>query len=250
MLTKRIIPCLDVKEGIVVKGFGFKNLREIGDPLFFAKKYYQEGADEIILLDISASAEYRKTTIELVKKIASEIFIPFCIGGGIKSIDDINALLKIGADKISICTAAVLNPDIIFKSAKKFGSQCIVLSLDAKKKGNSWEVYIYGGTKPTGLDAIEFARKCALLGCGEILVNSLDKDGTGSGYDLDLLRKLSESVNVPIIASSGAGNMEQIYCAFSKGCADAALVASIFHDNKYSIKEVKEFLKKKGLCVR
>ena len=250
MLTKRIIPCLDVKNGRVVKGTKFKSLVDIGDPVELAIKYYNEGADELCFLDITASIEKRKTMIEMVKKVADNIFIPFTVGGGIKTIEDIRLLLKNGADKVTFCTEAITNPDIIKEASDKFGSQCIVISVDVKRNGKGWEPYIYGGKKETGLDALEFAKKCEKLGAGEILLNSLDTDGMKQGYDLEITKQISESLNIPVIASSGAGTLEQIYEAFTKGKADAALAASIFHYNTYSIKQVKDYLKNKGVDVR
>ncbi len=250
MLTKRIIPCLDVKDGKVVKGTNFNNLRDVGDPVELAVKYYNEGADELCFLDIIASIEKRKTMVELVRRVANKLFIPFTVGGGIKTIEDIRLLLQNGADKVALCTEAVNNPNIIKEASKKFGSQCIVVSIDVKKNSDCWEVYIYGGKKPTGLDALEFAKNCEQLGAGEILLNSLDKDGTKAGYDLEITRRISESVNIPVIASSGAGSPEQIYMALTTGKADAALAASIFHYGKYTVKEVKDYLRIKGLCIR
>ena len=250
MLTKRIIPCLDVKNGKVVKGTNFKNLKEVGDPVDLAIKYYNEGADELCFLDITASIENRKTMLDIVKKVANNIFIPFTVGGGIKTIEDIQLLLKNGADKVTFCTEAVKNPEIIKQAAEKFGSQCIVVSLDVKKNNEYWELYIYGGKESTGIEALAFAKQCEKLGAGEILLNSLDKDGMKRGYDLEITRLISESVNIPVIASSGAGSLEQIYQAFAKGEADAALAASIFHYDKYSIKDVKNYLKNKGVDVR
>ena len=250
MLTKRIIVCLDVKNEKVVKGTNFKNLKEIGDPVELAIKYYNQGADELCFLDISASIENRKTMAEIVKKVANNIFIPFTVGGGIKTIDDIKLLLKNGADKVTYCTEAVKNPQIIKKASNKFGSQCIVISLDVKKNKNYWELYIYGGKKATGIDALQFAKQCEKLGAGEILLNSLDTDGMKKGYDLEITKLISESVNIPVVASSGAGNLEQIKNAFTKGKADAALAASIFHYNKYSITDVKKYLNENGVDVR
>jgi cyclase len=250
MLTKRIIPCLDVKNGKVVKGINFKNLNIVGYPVELAIKYYNEGADELCFLDITASSEKRKTMVELVRKISKNIFIPFTVGGGIRTIEDIEALLKNGADKVTLCTEAVKKPGIIKEASQRFGSQCIVISLDVKKNNGFYEIYIYGGKKRTGLDAFAFAKKCYKLGAGELLVNSLDRDGTNGGYDLELIRTISESVKIPIIASSGAGNLNQIYDTFTKGKADAALAASIFHYDKYSIADVKKYLKKRGINIR
>jgi imidazole glycerol-phosphate synthase subunit HisF len=243
MLTKRIIPCLDVKNGRVVKGTNFKNLKDIGDPVELAIKYYNQGADELCFLDISASIENRKTQLKIIKNIAKNIFIPFTVGGGIKTIDDIKLLLQSGADKVTFCTEAILNSNIISEASEVFGSQAIVISIDVKKNNNFWECYIYGGKKSTGINAVNFAKKCAKLGAGEILLNSLDTDGTNQGYDLEITKLVSESVNIPVVASSGAGTLNQIKEGFTKGKADAILAASLFHYNKFSIKEVKEYLK-------
>ena len=250
MLTKRVIPCLDVKNGQVVKGKGFVNLKYAGNPVKLARKYYEEGADELVFLDITASYEKRKTMLDLVEKVAKQIFIPFTVGGGISTIEDIRNLLKAGADKISINTAAINNPGLLKEAAEKFGSQCIVVAIDAKKIKNKWGVFVKGGRQSTGLDAIEWAKKVESFGAGEILLTSMNKDGTKEGYDLELTRKISESVNIPIIASGGAGSLESIAKVFSEGKADAALAASIFHYKKYSIKQVKRYLQKKGIEVR
>ena len=258
MLAKRIIPCLDVKDGRVVKGINFINLKDAGDPVETASAYSKEGADEVVFLDIAASFEKRGTILEVVTKTAEKVFIPLTVGGGIRNLADIRLLLKSGADKISINTAAVENPNLIKKSAEEFGSQCIVVAIDAKKsqkpKANgqwlTWEVYTYGGRKPTGLDAVMWARKAEELGAGEILLTSMDKDGTKDGYDLELTRAISEAVNIPVIASGGAGNLKHLYEALTIGKADAVLAASIFHYGEYSIKEAKEYLKKKGILVR
>ena len=250
MLTKRIIPCLDVKNGQVVKGTSFVNLKYAGNPIKLARKYYEEGADELVFLDITASYEKRKTMIDLVEKVAKQIFIPFTVGGGISTIEDIKNLLKAGADKISINTAAVNNPDLITEAAEKFGSQCIVVAIDAKKIKNKWKIFVKGGRQATGLDSIKWTKKVENLGAGEILLTSMDKDGTKDGYDLELTRKISENVNIPVIASGGAGSLESIAKVFNEGKADAALAASIFHYKKYSIKQVKRYLQKQGIGVR
>ena len=251
MVAIRIIPCLDVKDGKVVKGVHFKNLKEAGDPVKHASFYSNEGADELVFLDISATIEGRNTMIEVVKKVAEVVFIPLTVGGGIRNIQDIENLLKSGADKISINTAAVLNPELIKNSAKKFGSQCIVVAIDAKLKAKEeWEVYIEGGTKPTGISAVEWAKKVENMGAGEILLTSIDKDGTQSGYDIELTRKISESVKIPVIASGGAGNLQHLYDVVKKGKASAVLLASLLHFRKYSISQIKEFLNKKGIEVR
>ena len=250
MLAKRIIPCLDVMNGKVVKGKSFVSLKYAGNPIKLAKKYNDEGADELVFLDITASYEKRRIMIEIVKKVANQIFIPFTVGGGISNIKDIRDLLNAGADKVSINTAAVENPQLIKEASEKFGSQCIVVAIDAKKKGNSWEVYIKGGREATGLDALKWAKKVEKFGAGEILLTSIDKDGTKEGYDLELTRLISETVNIPVIASGGAGNLASISDVFRKGKADAALAASIFHYGEYTIKQVKEYLSKNNIEVR
>jgi len=249
-LAKRIIPCLDINKGNVVKGTKFGNLVYAGNPLELAKKYYCQGADELVFLDINASFENRKTTISLVEKIGKEIFVPFTVGGGIRTVEDIRKILNAGADKASINTAAIKNPGLIKKAAKQFGSQCIVIAIDAKQKGSNWEVYIGGGRKPTGVDVLQWAKQVEKLGAGEILLTSIDRDGTKEGYDLELTRKISESVNIPVIASGGANNLKSILEVFRKGKADAALAASIFHYGQFSIKDVKKYLAKNGIEVR
>ena len=256
MLAKRVIPCLDIKDSRVVKGVKFLQLKDAGDPVEVAKAYDAEGADELVFLDITASYENRKTLIGLVKEIAVNIFTPFTVGGGIRDIDDIRGLLNAGADKISINTAAVVGPDLICSSARKFGSQCIVVAIDAKKsalsagKGPKWEVYIHGGRTPTGLDVLAWAKEAARLGAGEILLTSMDYDGTKDGYDIELTRAVSRAVNIPVIASGGAGSLEHFYDVFARTKATAALAASIFHYQEYSIKQVKEYLLGKGIPVR
>lgn len=250
MLAKRIIPCLDVDRGRVVKGVRFLNLIDAGDPVEVAKVYEEQGADELVFLDITASAEGRKITLEVVKRVAEEVFMPFTVGGGISSLEDMRRLLSAGADKVSINTSAVKNPELIYEGAKRFGSQCIVVAIDAKRKGDSWEVYIHGGRTPTGLDAIEWAKKAENLGAGEILLTSMDKDGTKSGYDLDLTRAIAEAVRIPVIASGGAGNMEHFYEAFTLGKADACLAASLFHFREIEIPSLKAYLYSKGIPVR
>jgi imidazole glycerol-phosphate synthase subunit HisF len=255
MLTKRIIPCLDIKDGRVVKGVNFINLRDAGDAVENAKFYDTEGADELIFLDITASCEARATTIELVRKVADSIFLPFTVGGGIRTIDDIRALLKAGCDKVSINTAAVKEPAFIKKASSRFGNQCIVVAIDAKCKTKTrtrqaWEVYVNGGRTPTGLDVVEWAGKMQSLGAGEILLTSMDYDGTKEGYDVELTRRVSESVSVPVIASGGAGEIAHLYEALTAGRADAVLAASIFHFREYSIRKAKEYLRKKGISVR
>ena len=250
MLTKRIIPCLDVDDGRVVKGVNFVDIKDAGDPVELAEIYDQQGADELVFLDITASSDKRETMVELVRKTAEKVFIPFTIGGGIRTTEDIRKLLNAGADKVSINSAAVKNPDLIAEGAKKFGSQCIVIAIDAKKAGDSWEVYIHGGRKNTGIDAVEWAQKIEELGAGEILLTSMDADGTKDGYDIELTATISEQVNIPVIASGGAGDVEDIKEVYTEGKADAALAASIFHFNEYTIAEVKKYLDQKGVNVR
>jgi cyclase len=251
MLAKRIIPCLDVKDGRVVKGINFLNLKDAGDPVESASVYSKQGADEIVFLDITASIEIRRTVLETVRRCAEQVFIPLTVGGGIRGIEDIRLLLKSGADKVSINTAAVENQFLIKESSEEFGSQCIVVAIDAKRSQNSkWQVYAYGGTKPTGIDVLEWARKAQDLGAGEILLTSMDKDGTRAGYDLELNKAVSKAVNIPLIASGGAGNLEHLYQALTKGQADAVLAASVFHYGEYTIRETKQYLKNKGLPVR
>ena len=252
MLTKRIIPCLDVKEGRVVKGTNFVGLRDAGDSVELAKRYDEERADELVFLDISASHEGRATMIEVAKNCAAQVFIPFTVGGGIRNIANMRALLKAGADKISVNTAAVENPNIISEGAKKFGSQCIVLAVDAKRRDDNsgWEVYTHGGRRATGIDAIDWVKKAVGLGAGEILLTSMDADGTKDGYDIELTRAVSEAVHVPVIASGGAGTLEHFFKVLTEGKADAVLAASVFHYGKYSIRKVKEFLRIRGIEVR
>ncbi len=250
MLAKRIIPCLDVKEGRVVKGVNFVNLIDAGDPVENAKVYDEQEADELVFLDITASYEKRNIMIDVVKRTAEEVFMPLTVGGGVRNLDDIRNLLNAGADKVSINTAAVKNPEIIREGAKLFGSQCIVVAIDAKRKGNSWEVYIHGGRTPTGIDAVEWARRVVDLGAGEILLTSMDKDGTKSGYDIELTRTISEAVPIPVIASGGAGKKEHFYEGFVEGKADAVLAASVFHFREISIPELKQYLRKRGVWVR
>ncbi len=250
MLTKRIIPCLDVDKGRVVKGMQFVNLKDAGDPVELADFYNQEGADELVFLDITASAEKRKTMVEIARRTAERVFIPFTVGGGIKNIEEIKEILRAGADKVSINTAAVKNPQLVTESAKKFGSQCIVVAIDAKRAGSSWEVYIHGGRTPTGLDAVEWAKKVEKLGAGEILLTSMDRDGSQIGYDLELTKAIASAVNIPVIASGGAGNLTHFYEVLTKAGADAALAASLFHYGTLRINKVKEYLRQKGVPVR
>ena len=234
----------------MVKGVHFVNIKDAGDPVEVARQYSKEGADEVVFLDITASVEKRRAILDIVKKTAEEVFIPLTVGGGIRGIEDVRNLLKNGADKVSINTAAVENPALVKKASEEFGSQCIVVAIDAKRKGSGWEVYTYGGRKPTGLDAIKWAKKAESLGAGEILLTSMDRDGTKKGYDLELTRAISEAVNIPVIASGGAGKPEHLYDALTKGKADAVLAASIFHYKEYPVKKVKQYLKKKGIEVR
>ena len=256
MLTKRIIPCLDIKEGRVVKGVKFLGLKDAGDPVEVARAYDAQKADELVFLDITASFEKRKTIVKLVEEIAKNIFMPFTVGGGISDITDIRDLLNAGADKVSINTAAVKFPQLIEDAARRFGSQCIVAAIDAKEaqgsklKAQRWDVYINGGRTPTELDALEWVKQAADLGAGEILLTSMDYDGTKDGYDLELTKAVTEAVNIPVIASGGAGALEHFYEVFSKSGADAALAASIFHYQEYSVGQVKEYLKEKGVSVR
>jgi cyclase len=250
MLAKRIIPCLDVDKGRVVKGVKFQNLRDAGDPVEVAKSYEEQSADELVFLDITASAEERKIMIEVVQRVAETIFIPFTVGGGVSSLEDIRRLLSAGADKVSINTAAVKNPQLIYESAKRFGSQCIVVAIDAKRSERGWEVYIHGGRTPTGLDAVEWAKRVESLGAGEILLTSMDADGTKKGYDIELCRAVASAVSIPVIASGGAGTMEHFYEVFTKTNVDAALAASLFHFKEVSIPELKAYLKNKGIHVR
>jgi len=250
MLTKRIIPCLDIKDGRVVKGVNFLNLRDAGNPVENAKFYDKELAYELVFLDITASHEKRGTTIGLVKKVAETIFLPFTVGGGIRTLDDIRQLLKAGCDKVSINTAAVKDSSFVRTAAKRFGSQCIVVAIDAKLVKRRWEVYINGGRTPTGIDALKWAKKMESLGAGEILLTSMDYDGTKRGYDIELTRRVSELVGIPVIASGGAGNLMHLYEALTKGKADAVLAASIFHYREYSIRKAKEYLNNRRVKIR
>lgn len=250
MLAKRIIPCLDVYNGRVVKGINFMNLRDAGDPVELASFYDQEGADELVFLDISASHEGRKTMVEVVRRTAEQVFIPFAVGGGISTVDDIRSLLMAGADKVSVNSAAVKDPSIITEGARQFGSQCMVVAIDARKNGSSYQVYINGGRIATGKDALEWAQEAERRGAGEILLTSMDKDGTKDGYDLELTAMISDQVKIPVIASGGAGNLDHLYQALTAGGADAVLCASIFHYREYTIKEAKQYLREKGVSVR
>jgi len=281
MLSKRVIPCLDVKDGRVVKGINFVNLKDAGSPVEQARIYSDSGADELVFLDITASVEARPSILEVVRSTAEQVFIPFTVGGGIRNIEDIRVLLRAGADKISINTAAVENPDLVGQGSQAFGSQCIVVAVDAKRQRTenpvkplrghgasrgqkaedrgekeylssdlSWEVYTYGGRKPTGIDVIDWAKKAESLGAGEILLTSMDRDGTRAGYDLELTKAVSGAVNIPVIASGGAGSLDDLSKAFSEGKADAVLAASIFHYGEFSISETKKYLRNKGITVR
>ncbi len=254
MLTKRIIPCFDVAGGRVVKGVRFLDLRDAGDPVELARVYDAEGADELVFLDITASPDRRKTALEMVQRIADQVFIPFTVGGGIRRPEDVRLMLESGADKVAINTAAVENPDFVAEAAYRFGSQCIVVAIDAKRAGpGRWQVHTYGGSgggTPVELDAVAWAARCAELGAGELLVTGMDADGTQAGYDLELTRAIAEAVPVPVIASGGAGRLEHLYDAIVEGKADAALAASIFHFGTYRIREVKEYLAGRGLPVR
>lgn len=252
MLTKRIIPCLDVNMGRVVKGVNFVNLKDVGDPVDIAEAYNKEGADEIVFLDITATHEGRKTMIDVVKKTAEKVFIPLTVGGGIRDLEDFKNILRAGADKVSVNSAAIRNPELIKKAADRFGCQCVVVAIDARmrKDKSGWNVVINGGRIDTGLDALTWAKKAESLGAGEILLTSMDTDGTKAGYDITLTKAITEAVNIPVIASGGCGTLEHFYEAFAKSGADAALAASLFHYRELSIKQVKDYLKEKGIEVR
>jgi cyclase len=252
MLTKRIIPCLDVNEGRVVKGVNFVDLKDAGDPVEIAKAYNEEGADELVFLDITASSDQRRTVVEMVRKVADQVFIPFTVGGGIQTVEDMKQILREGADKVSINTAAVKHPDLVREGAEKFGNQCIVAAIDARRRqnGEGWTVWIKGGREDTGLDAVEWAKHVVDLGAGEILLTSMDADGTKAGYDLELTRAISDAVSVPVIASGGAGRVEDFYTALTEGGADAALAASLFHYKELTIEEVKTYLQERKVPVR
>ena len=250
MLKNRIIPCLDVKNGRVVKGINFVGLKDAGDPVEQAKIYSDGGADEICFLDITASNENRDTIFDVVRETSKKCFVPLTVGGGVRSVEDINKLLNCGADKVSINTAAVQNPDVVEQSSKKFGSQCIVVAIDAKKNNDRWEIYTHGGRNSTGIDAIEFASNMEKRGAGELLITSMDRDGTQIGYDIDLMSMISSRINIPIIASGGVGELEHLVDGIKLGKASAVLAASIFHYGKYSIKDAKEYLVSKGIPVR
>ncbi len=250
MYAKRIIPCLDVKNGRVVKGVSFVNLRDAGDPVECAAAYDKQGADELVLLDIMASHEGRSTMIDIVRRVASQVFIPFTVGGGIRTVEDFKELLRAGADKISVNSAAVKNPDLINEAAYKFGSQCVVCAIDAKRREGGWEVYLNGGRVPTGIDAVEWAKEAVSRGAGEILLTSMDCDGQKIGYDVELTRAVSEAVGVPVIASGGAGKAEHFLDVLTNGKADAVLAASLFHFNELPVPELKKYLRDNNISVR
>ena len=252
MLTKRIIPCLDIDAGRVVKGVNFVNIIDAGDPVEVAKGYSAQGADEIAFLDITATKERRGTLSEVVSKVAEQVFVPLTVGGGIRSIEDVSTMLLAGADKVSINSAAVAEPSLVTECSNKFGSQCIVVAIDAKKRvgREGWEIFTHGGIQPTGIDAIEWAKKMKILGAGELLITSMDRDGTKKGFDIQLTSSISEAVDIPVIASGGVGNLEHLQEGLIEGKADAVLAASIFHFGTYSIYEAKQFLKRKGVNVR
>ena len=252
MFTKRIIPCLDVKNGRVVKGVNFVDLKDAGDPVEIAKAYDKAGADEVVFLDITASSDQRGTVVDMVRKVAANVFIPFTVGGGIRTVDDFKMLLREGADKISINSSAINNPQLIRDAAQKFGSQCVVVAIDAKRRadGSGWNIYKNGGRIDVGIDAVAWAKKAESLGAGEILLTSMDCDGTKAGYDIELTRTIAESVGIPVIASGGAGTLEHFYDALTEGTADAALAASLFHYKELKIREVKEYLAGRNVPVR
>jgi cyclase len=250
MLAKRIIPCLDVKDGRVVKGVRFVDLRDAGDPVEAAMAYDAQGADELVFLDITASHEDRAIMLDVVRRTAEGIYMPLTVGGGIRSVDDVRRLLRAGADKVSLNTAALARPDVIREAAERFGSQCIVVAIDARREGAAWGVYTHGGRRPAGRDAVEWAREAVALGAGEILLTSMDRDGTKDGYDLELTRAVSDAVTVPVIASGGAGSLEHFHDALVDGHADAALAASLFHFGIHTIAEAKQYLAERGVAVR
>ncbi|MDD3416851.1 MAG: imidazole glycerol phosphate synthase subunit HisF [Lachnospiraceae bacterium] len=250
MYTKRMIPCLDVHNGRVVKGVNFVDLRDAGDPVEIAAAYDKAGADELVFLDITASSDARETVVDMVRKVAEKVFIPFTVGGGIRTVNDFKAILREGADKVAINSAAIMNPSLISEAAEKFGSQCVVVAIDAKRTENGWHIFKNGGRIDMGIDAIEWAMKVDELGAGEILVTSMDCDGTKAGYDIELTRKIAENVSIPVIASGGAGTMEHFYDALTVGKADAALAASLFHYKELEINQVKKYLKSRGVPVR
>lgn len=252
MHTKRIIPCLDVHNGRVVKGVNFVNLQDAGDPVEIAAAYDKAGADELVFLDITASSDARETVVDMVRKVADKVFIPFTVGGGIRTVDDFKAILREGADKVSVNSAAIMNPQLISEAADKFGSQCVVVAIDAKRRadGSGWNIYKNGGRVDMGIDAVEWAMQADKLGAGELLLTSMDCDGTKAGYDIALTRTIAENVSIPVIASGGAGTMAHFYDALADGRADAALAASLFHFKELEIKEVKQYLQKRNIAVR
>ncbi|MDR2219200.1 MAG: imidazole glycerol phosphate synthase subunit HisF [Methylobacillus sp.] len=250
MLAKRIIPCLDVTDGRVVKGINFVELRDAGDPVEIARRYDEQGADELTFLDITASSDNRGLILHIIEEVASQVFIPLTVGGGVRAVEDVRRLLNAGADKVSMNTAAVLNPQLVADAASRFGSQCIVVAIDAKRVNDHWEVYTHGGRKSTGLDAVEWARKMAALGAGELLLTSMDCDGTKNGFDLELTRAISDAVDVPIIASGGVGNLDHLVAGVKQGGADAVLAASIFHFGEYTVGEAKRYMAERGIEVR
>ncbi|SNR78063.1 cyclase [Methylobacillus rhizosphaerae] len=249
-LAKRIIPCLDVTGGRVVKGVNFLELRDAGDPVEIARRYDEQGADELTFLDITASSDDRGLILDIIEQVASQVFIPLTVGGGVRAVEDVRRLLNAGADKVSINTAAVTNPQLVADAAGRFGSQCIVVAIDAKQVGDHWEIFTHGGRKPTGLDAVEWARKMVALGAGELLVTSMDRDGTKTGFNLPLNRAISEAVDVPIIASGGVGNLIHLVEGVREGGADAVLAASIFHYGEYTVRQAKEYMREQGIEVR
>jgi cyclase len=249
-LAKRIIPCMDVTDGRVVKGVNFVELRDAGDPVEIARRYDEQGADELTFLDITASSDNRGLIFHIIEEVASQVFIPLTVGGGVRAVEDVRNLLNAGADKVSINTAAVVNPQLVEDAASRFGSQCIVVAIDAKRVGDHWEVFTHGGRKPTGLNAVDWAKRMTTLGAGEILLTSMDRDGTKSGFDLELTRAISDAVEVPIIASGGVGNLDHLVDGVKKGGADAVLAASIFHYGEYSVRQAKEYMAQHGIEVR
>lgn len=250
MYTKRIIPCLDVNDGRVVKGVNFVDLKDAGDPVEIAAAYDKAGADELVFLDITASSDHRKTVTDLVRAVAEKVFIPFTVGGGIRTVDDFKAILREGADKVAVNSAAIMNPQLISEAADKFGSQCVVVAIDAKRHGDTWHIYKNGGRIDMGIDALEWAQEACRLGAGELLVTSMDCDGTKNGYDIELTREIAKRVSIPVIASGGAGKLEHFYDALTDGCADAALAASLFHYKELEIEQVKQYLRERNVPVR
>ena len=249
-LAKRIIPCLDVTNGRVVKGINFVELQDAGDPVEVAKKYNEQGADELTFLDITASSDNRGLIFDIIENVAKQIFIPMTVGGGVRTCEDVRNLLNAGADKVGINTAAIKNPDLVTEAASRFGSQAIVVAIDAKKVDDHWEVFTHGGRNPTGINALDWAKKMVKFGAGELLITSMDKDGTKDGFDIEILSKISNNVTIPVIASGGAGSLDHLYQAIVRGNADAVLAASIFHFGEYTISQAKEYLKAKGILVR